>query len=85
MFFYTCFIFYRGGGKDEKTIAVIPKDTTHSFWQSIHAGEITERIRENLKAVLYVLLLPTIVETAEVKKAVGNICSRMINARREIC
>ena len=28
----------RGGAPDRLTIAVIPKGTTHVFWQSIHAG-----------------------------------------------
>lgn len=30
----------RGGGEEPMTIAVIPKGTTHLFWQSIHAGAI---------------------------------------------
>lgn len=30
------------GGKksDQITIAVIPKGTTHSFWQNVHAGAV---------------------------------------------
>ncbi len=34
--------FYCGGDGDNnsKTIAVIPKGTTHVFWQSIHAGAV---------------------------------------------
>ncbi len=28
------------GGRDETTIAVIPKGTTHIFWESVHAGAI---------------------------------------------
>ena len=31
-------------GKDEITIAVIPKGTTHIFWESIHAGAIKASI-----------------------------------------
>src|SRR5213082_3631062 len=29
-----------GGSSDKKTIAVIPKGTTHEFWKSIHAGAV---------------------------------------------
>jgi len=28
----------KGTGKDERRIAVIPKGTTHLFWESVHAG-----------------------------------------------
>ncbi len=30
----------RGGDQEQVTIAVIPKGTTHIFWQSIHAGAV---------------------------------------------
>ena len=38
--------FHCGGdsGKKAKTIAVIPKGTTHVFWQSIHAGAVKASI-----------------------------------------
>lgn len=28
----------KGTGRDERRIAVIPKGTTHLFWESVHAG-----------------------------------------------
>jgi len=34
------FQFSCGGGSDEVSISVIPKGTTHVFWQTIHAGAI---------------------------------------------
>lgn len=41
-----------GGGKgDRLTIAVIPKGTTHAFWQSIHAGALKAAQELNVDVV----------------------------------
>ncbi len=40
----------RGGQPDTLTIAVIPKGTSHSFWQSIHAG--AEKAAQELKVTV---------------------------------
>ena len=44
--FFVCLVlatyslFSCGGGSNEMVITVIPKGTTHVFWQTIHAGAI---------------------------------------------
>ena len=41
----------RAGGKKVRTIAVIPKATSHEFWKSIHAGAVAASREAGVKII----------------------------------